>query len=99
MAGQHPFLVLSTKEFNRKTKTVIGLAMTSKPHNEPGAPGFNPFQLENPTSKGGLSFINTNQVSTFDWQARGAAPHPSGQVSKLILQTAKDYLNSILGLA
>ncbi|MEI8327018.1 MAG: type II toxin-antitoxin system PemK/MazF family toxin [Betaproteobacteria bacterium] len=99
MAGQQPFLVLSTKEFNRKTKTVIGLAMTSKPHNEPGVSGFNPFQMANQTSKAGPSFINTNQVSTFDWEARGAAPHPWGRVNKLILQTAKEYLNSILSLA
>ena len=30
MAGQHPFLVLSPKQFNAKTKTVMGLAMTSR---------------------------------------------------------------------
>jgi mRNA interferase MazF len=99
MAGQHPFLVLSTREFNTKTKTVMGLAMTSQHHGDPKAKGFNPFQLENLTSKAQKSSINSNQVSTFDWEARGARPHPWGKVNALVLKNAKEYLNAILGLA
>jgi mRNA interferase MazF len=99
MAGQHPFLVLSTREFNAKTKTVMGLAMTSQHHGDPKAKGFNPFQLENLTPKAQKSYINSNQVSTFDWEARGARPHPWGKVNALVLKNAKEYLNAILGLA
>ena len=98
MAGRHPFLVLSTQEFNRKTKTVMGLAMTSQAHDVQKMPGYNPFQIKNLTTKEAPSFINTNQVSTFDWEARGAAPHPWGRAHKIVLQKAKDYLNSILAL-
>jgi mRNA interferase MazF len=97
MAGMHPFLVLSSQLFNAKTGTVVGLAMTSKAHNHAGSAGFNPFQIANKTSKG-ESYINVNQVSTFDWVARQAKPHPWGTVSKPILQNAKDMLNAVLGL-
>lgn len=99
MAGRHPFLVLSTQEFNRKTKTVMGLAMTSQAHDIENEPGYNPFQIKNLTTKGASSFINANQVSTFDWEARGAVPHTWGRANKIVLQKAKDYLNSILALA
>jgi mRNA interferase MazF len=99
MAGRHPFLVLSTQEFNRKTKTVMGLAMTSQAHDVEKLPGYNPFQIKNLTTRGAPSFINTNQVSTFDWEARGATQHPWGRANKIVLQKAKDYLNSILALA
>ena len=98
MAGQHPFLVLSPKQFNAKTKTVMGLAMTSQHHGDQKARGFNPFQLENPTTRAQKSFINANQVSTFDWEARGARPHPWGKVNSVVLKNAKEYLNSILDL-
>jgi mRNA interferase MazF len=93
MMGRHPFLVLSPKAFNDKMGAVMGLAMTSKAH------PYNPFQLPNPNAKGELSFINTNQVSTFDWRARGAAPHPWGKVSPTSLAQALEYLNSVLMLA
>ena len=76
MAGQHLFLVLSPKQFNVKTKTVMGLAMTSQYHCDPKSGGFNRFQLKNRKTKAQKSFINANQVSTFDWEARGARPHP-----------------------
>jgi hypothetical protein len=65
------------------------------PHS--GSAGFNPFQITNKTSKG-ESYINVNQVSTFDWVARQAKPHPWGTVSKPILQNAKEMLNAVLGL-
>jgi mRNA-degrading endonuclease toxin of MazEF toxin-antitoxin module len=90
---------LSTREFNAKTKTVMGLAMTSQHHGDPKAKGFNPFQLENLMSKAQKSYINSNQVSTFDWEARGARPHPWAKVNALVLKNAKGYLNAILGLA
>ncbi len=99
MNGRHPFLVLSTKIFNEKTQTVVGLAMTSQAHNDAGLKAFNPFQIENKTSKNEPSFINTNQISTFDWDARQASAHPWGRVNKIVLVEAKEYLNSILNLA
>jgi mRNA interferase MazF len=99
MAGCHPFLVLSSREFNAKTKTVMGLAMTSQHHGDPKAKGFNPFQLENLNAKGQKSYINSNQVSTFDWEARGARPHPWGKVNGIVLKNAKEYLNAILALS
>ena len=99
MADQHPFLVLSPKQFNAKTKTVVGLAMTSQHHGDPKARGFNPFQLENLTGKAQKSFINVNQVSTSDWKARGARPHPWGKVSSAVLKNAKEHLNAILDLS
>jgi mRNA interferase MazF len=99
MAGEHPFLVLSTRAFNAKTKTVVGLAMTSQHHGTPATKGFNPFQIENLSPKSSSSYINTNQISTFDWEAGGARPHPWGKVSALVLGKAKEHLNAILNLA
>lgn len=92
MAGRHPFLVLSAKTFNRKMGSVTGVAMTSKEHRE------NPFQLKNPNAKNELGFFNTNQVSTFDWRAHAASPHPWGRVTDVTLREVMDYVNSILEL-
>lgn len=93
MAGRHPLLVLSTRAFNEKMGSVMGLAMTSKPHPR------NPFQLKNPLSKLEHSYINTNQISTFDWRARNAKPHPMGSLSANALKPVLEYLNAILVLA
>ena len=92
MAGRHPFLVLSPKTFNRKMGSVMGVAMTGKEHRE------NPFQLKNFNARKEPSFFNTNQVSTFDWRARAASPHPWGKISDAALREILDYINSILAL-
>lgn len=92
MAGRHPFLVLSTNAFNRKIGSVMGVAMTSKAH------PANPFQLKNVNARNEASFFNTNQVSSFDWRARGASAHPWGRISGAALQEVLDYVNSILAL-
>ena len=92
MAGRHPLLVLSTRAFNEKMGSVMGLAMTSQAH------PHNPFQLKNPLSKADPSFINTNQISTFDWRARKAKPHPMGTLSSAALKPVLEHLNAILQL-
>lgn len=92
MAGRHPFLVLSTKAFNQKMGSLMGVAMTSKEHRE------NPFQLKNPNARNEPSFFNTNQVSTFNWRARAANPHPWGRISDGALREVLDYVNSVLAL-
>lgn len=98
MQGRHPFLVMSNRNFNDKTKTLIGMAMTSKSHEDPKKPGFNPFQIKNVTSKGDSSFINTNQISTFDWETRGMEKHPWGKVSAIIMQKCKDNIAAVLAI-
>lgn len=92
MAGRHPLLVLTSRAFNDKMGAVMGLAMTSKAHPR------NPFQLKNPSAKFDPSFINTNQISTFDWRARNAKPHPMGMLSSTALLPVLEHLNSILDL-
>ena len=92
MAGRHPLLVLSPKAFNLKMGSVMGVAMTSKAHPD------NPFQLKNPNARMESSFFNTNQVSTFDWRARGASPHAWGSISASALREVLDYVNSVLAL-
>ena len=98
MAGRHPFLVLSSKVFNDRTKTLVGLAMTSKDHTTTGREDFNPFQIKDLTSKGEDSFINTNQISTFDWTERNMTQHPWGKVNATIISRCKEYVTSILGI-
>lgn len=98
MRGQHPFLVLSSRAFNARTKTLVGLAMTSQEHMTPGRPDFNPFQIGNVTTKGENSYINTNQISTFDWEIRSMKRHPWGKVNPIILKRCKEYVSSILGV-
>ena len=51
MAGQHPILVLSPKQFNAKTKTVMGLTMTSQQHGDPKARGFIRFSWRTPQAR------------------------------------------------
>lgn len=98
MSGQHPFLVLSSKAFNDRTKTIVGLAMTSKEHMTSGRHDFNPFQIKNVTSKGEESYINTNQIHTFDWEIRKMKKHPWGKVNSIVLDRCKEYVASILGI-
>jgi len=92
MAGRHPLLVLSTRAFNGKMGAVMGLSMTSKVH------PHNPFQLKSPVGKFDPIFINTNQISTFDWRARNAKPHPMGTLSTAALKPVLEHLNAILQL-
>ena len=72
--------------------------MTSQHRGDPKVGGFNPFQLENPSSKAQKSFINAHQLSIFDWEARGARPFPWGRVSAAVLKNAKEHVNAILNL-
>lgn len=92
MAGAHPFLVLSPREFNDKTGLAIGCAMTGRRHP-------NPFAVANPRDPTRESIIFADQPKSFAWRARHARPHAWGRVTPAVLQDVCDRLNAILQLA
>jgi len=93
MKDMHPLLVLSPKEFNWKTKIVIGLPMTTSASNE-----SNPFAVKFIGEKGKVSYILAHQPKSFDWRLRGAKPHPWKSVSNDILIQSGELLNQIIAI-
>ncbi len=93
MRDFHPLLVLSPRVFNERTGIVIGLPMTTAKYNE-----TNPFALrvDNPGKK--TSYILVHQPKSFDWQARGAKPHPLKQISEDLFALACKALNQIIDI-
>ncbi len=89
MAGSHPFLVLSLRDFNEKTGLVIGCAMTSKQ-------AHNPFAVANPRDPTQASYILADQPRSFDWRKRRARRHSWGKVTPAVLQDVCDRLNAII---
>jgi len=93
MRDEHPMLVLSTKAFNARTSLVIGLAMTTAASNE-----TNPFALKYTGPKGEVGYVLTHLLSSFDWRARGARPHPWKQVSASVFKDACEGINDIINI-
>jgi mRNA interferase MazF len=91
MKDVHPLLVLSPKEFNDRTRIVIGLPMTTAAFNE-----TNPFAIKFIGPKNKVSYVLAHQPKSFDWRARGAKPHPWRQVPEEVLFVAGDVLNQII---
>jgi len=66
MKDIHPLLVLSPKEFNDRTRIVIGLPMTTTESNE-----TNPFAVKFVGEKGTVSYVLAHQPKSFDWRLIG----------------------------
>jgi len=71
MRDRHPLLVLSSRDFNDRTGTVVGRPMTTASYN-----GTNPFAIAFPGPRGAMSCIPAHQPKSFDLRARHAKPHP-----------------------
>jgi mRNA interferase MazF len=91
MKDVHPLVVLSTREFNERTGTVIGLPMTTATSNE-----TNPFAVKFLGPRGPASYILGHQPKSFDWKARHAKPHPLKNVPEEPYAQACETLNQII---
>jgi mRNA interferase MazF len=91
MKDVHPLLVLSPKEFNDRTRIVIGLPMTTAESNE-----SNPFAVRFVGEKGKISYVLAHQPKSFDWRLRRAKPHPWKKVPEEVLTLAGELLNQII---
>ena len=98
MRDLHPMLVLSPAAFNERTGLVIGLPMTTAAYN-----ATNPFALAAGAAGGALrnktSYVLCHQPKSFDWRARGARPHPKGQLTDELFEQACAVLNQIITLS
>ena len=97
MRDLHPMLVLSPGAFNERTGLVIGLPMTTAAYN-----ATNPFALAVGAAGGAqrskTSYVLCHQPKSFDWRARGAKPHPKGQLDDVLFAQACAVLNQIVTL-
>jgi mRNA interferase MazF len=94
MRDIHPFLVLSSGEFNDALSLVLGLPMSTAPYN-----ASNPFAVAcGKAANGKESWVLCQQPKSLDWRVRGAKPHPMRQVSERALQQACAVLNQIVQL-
>jgi mRNA interferase MazF len=91
MKDMHPLLVLSPKAFNARTRIVIGLPMTTSPSNE-----SNPFAVKFIGDKGKVSYVLAHQPKSFDWQLRGAKPHPWKKVPIDVMSLVGNLLDQII---
>ncbi|MDY7573008.1 type II toxin-antitoxin system PemK/MazF family toxin [Actimicrobium sp. CCI2.3] len=91
MKDMPPFLMLSPKAFNARTRIVIGSPVTASPSNE-----SNPFAVNSIGEKGKASYILAHQPKSFDWQYRAAKPHPWKKVPLEIMSLAGNLLNQII---
>lgn len=97
MRDVHPFVVLSSREFNEKTSLVIGLPMTTAPYN-----ATNPFAVLAGSASGRKarqpSYVLCHQPKSFDWRLRGAKPHPGKRLSDEAFAAACAVLAQIITL-
>lgn len=97
MRDTHPFLVLSPKTFNQRTSLVIGLPMTTAPYN-----ASNPFAVvagaATGRKSGQPSYVLCHQPKSFDWQLRGANPHPMKRLADTQFAEVLVILNQIMQL-
>ena len=93
MKDEHPMLVLTTAQFNGRTGLVIGLPMTHAASN-----ATNPFAVKYVGPKNEVAYILTHQPKSFDWDERGARPHPWKRLPTRAFSDACEGLNQILGL-
>ena len=97
MRDLHPMLVLSPAAFNARTGLVIGLPMTTAAYN-----ATNPFALAVGPTDGRkaakTSYVLCHQPKSFDWQARGAKPHPQGRLADAAFAQACAVLNQIINV-
>jgi mRNA interferase MazF len=65
MKGRHPALVVSPKEYNKRSPLIICCAITSTVRNSP-------WEVKIPTGLSINGVILTDQIRSFDWKARKA---------------------------
>lgn len=98
MKDFHPFLVLSTKQFNVKTSLVIGLPMTTASYN-----ASNPFAVPVGVAQGAkagkTSYVLCHQPKSFDWKKRNASPHPAKKIANSAFAEVLTITNQIMQLA
>ena len=96
MKHHHPFVVLSTADFHRTVGLVVGCAMTSAAYKRGSslAVDLGPI-AERPDAH---SYVLCQQIKSFDWKARGARPHPMGQIEAGKLDQVLEIVGQILGL-
>lgn len=94
MRDMHPMLVLSPKQFNKRTGIVIGLPMTTAEYNS-----TNPFAVKFQGQRGVVSYILAHQPKSFDWRQRKAKIHPWKRAPKEVFATACELLNQVILLA
>lgn len=87
----HPLLVLSPKQFNDRTRIVIGLPMTTAKSNE-----SNPFAVKFFGAKGKAGYVLAHQPKSFDWRLRDAKPHPWKKAPQEVLLLVGELLNQII---
>ncbi|MFZ9261642.1 MAG: type II toxin-antitoxin system PemK/MazF family toxin [Limnohabitans sp.] len=96
MKDHHPFLVLSTSSFHQTVGLVVGCAMTTAPYNRGSSLAVDLGPL--PDRQERHSFVLCQQLKSFDWQARGARPHPMGSIPAQKLQQVLEIVGQILSL-
>ena len=98
MRDLHPFLVLSPRRFNARTALVIGLPMSTAEYN-----ADHPFAVAigaaTGRKTGKISYVLCHQPKSFDWRARGAAPHRLGRIPDARFAEACETLDQILMLS
>ena len=98
MRDVHPFLVLSPKNFNRRTSLVIGLPMTTAEYN-----ADNPFAVDvgvtTERKTGQISYVLCHQPKSFDWRLCDGRPHPMKKIADARFSEVLALLNQILRLA
>jgi mRNA interferase MazF len=97
MRDVHPFVVLSSREFNATTSLVIGLPMSTAAYN-----ASNPFAVQAGTATGRKagqpSYVLCHQPKSFDWRLRGAKPHPQKRLGDEAFAQVCGVLDQILML-
>jgi mRNA interferase MazF len=95
MRDDHPFLVLSPRNFNEKTSLVIGLPMTTAEHNVD-----NPFAVAVGKASGRkaaqTSYVLCHQPKSFDWRLCKAKAHPIKNLSDELFAQVCERLNQII---
>lgn len=98
MRDPHPFVVLSSREFNSRTSLVIGLPMTTAAYNSD-----NPFAIVAGPASGAqrarTNYVLCHQPKSYDWRARRARPHPAKRLAEAPFREACQVLNDIIALA
>ena len=95
MKDDHPFLVLSTAPFHTTVGLVVGCAMTSAAYNRGSSLAVDLGEIAG--RPGAHSFVLCHQLKSFDWNARGARPHPMGQLPQHQLDQVQAIVGQILG--
>ena len=98
MRDLHPFLVLSPRRFNDRTSLVIGLPMTTAAYN-PDNPFAVAIGAASGRKSGKASYVLCHQPKSFDWRARGAAPHPMKRIADEPFAQVCEVLDQILALS